>query len=162
MAAKSSAQITAMDATPAQRQTPRTWNAREMVCMASLEKDAADDSTNALRFFRVHSSWVPVELVVKNDAITSVTDVNIGLYDIRGGAVVNENVFADAVSVATANLGDVLDDTTGLREDYGEAIWERLGLTEDPELWYDLAITVISAATNGGTIVVIGKFMEGS
>ena len=163
MAAKSSAQLTSVNSTPPTRVGTRAWMGRVHGMAATLEKDAANDTGLALRFFRVHSSWVPIHVGIACDAITSVTDVNVGVYLPNGGAVVSDNCLIDAQTLATALDGatSLYPKSTTTKEAYGQAFWELAGETEDPDVWYELAITVISVAANGGTIAMNVQVLTG-
>lgn len=162
MAGVDSTQITNMDTNPPTRATAREFDARVKTSVEVVEKTASNDTGEDFRFFRVHSSWVPVSIQIYNDALTGITDVDVGLYTIRQGSVVDADILADGVTLATANLGEVLYSSAALRAAAGQALWERLSLTSDPSLWYDLALTVNTTTATAGTIPVVVSFLVGS
>lgn len=83
---------------------------------------------------------------------------DVGLY-LPDGTAVDVDLYADGVTtLQAANLtgSDVRfqDASTALVSDINNKIWEDLGLTADPHLSYDLAITIatVAATAAAGTV----------
>ena len=72
---------------------------------------AADDDGSVYRFFRVGQTFAPIQIWLYNDAITGGTDYDLGLYRTAedGGAVVDVDRFATAVSMASARTTSPID-----------------------------------------------------
>jgi hypothetical protein len=140
--------------------TPKVMNSlaidggvlREKV--ATVEIAAADCATSVYRMVRVHSSWRISDILRYNDAITSGTDYDVGLYDTadNGGAVVNVNAFADGVSLASAATTSPVRDI-GV-EDIEQRVWEMAGESADPNKFYDLCYTGVTPGSGAGTLSV--------
>lgn len=117
-----------------------------------------DSIGSTYRLVRVQSNARVTDAMVFCTAITSAA-ANIGLYQTaaNGGAVVDADFFAAAQTIATASNGiNILGANTAT---YGPAnrekrIWEVLGLTADPGIYYDVVVTLTAAATAGGTVGV--------
>jgi hypothetical protein len=164
---KKATAITNLDATPLLRAQPWYHGGAVKSFVGTVEAaDAADATTSIYRFFRV-GSWMRVEdLFLMNDAL-SAGAVDVGLYRTTndGGAVVDVDFFASAVSVASANKAtggtNIAWEAAGSASDISKVdqrIWEVLGLTTDPNLEYDVAATVSTALGAAGTISLRGKF----
>lgn len=135
-----------------------------IVMIESFEVAAADDNNSVYRVFKnVNPFYVPIKLDISCDAITGMSDVNVGLYKNleQGGAVIDDNVFGDAIDLSSAVTRTVPKD--GLKDvDLANAektIWELAGDTLDEhDLGYDICLTAIAAASTAGTILVVGHF----
>jgi hypothetical protein len=141
-----------------------TQGAQLIVMLESFEVAAADDNDSVYRVFKnVNPFYVPIRLDISCDAITGMSDVNVGLYKNleQGGAVIDDNVFADAIDLSSAVTRTVPKD--GLVSvniaDAEKAIWELAGDTlNNHELGYDICLTAVAAASTAGTILVVGYF----
>lgn len=125
------------------------------VFRVTFETAAADDDGSVYRLIRIPSSAVVKSLTVWNDAITSGTDYDIGLYNINGGAVVDKDLFCDGTTMATARDAVELLTAPDIAEIH-KSIWEyaALSLTKDPVKEYDLAITANTVGSAAGTITL--------
>ena len=93
------------------------------------------------------------ELRISCDDMGSTGDFDIGIYLTGGahdGAVVDNNLFADALDVNANALSRVEVFTEAALDDFdrGKMLWELLGLTEDPVVNYDMTIDAVEATTN--------------
>lgn len=119
---------------------------------------AAAEAGSTIRHFSVRSNDIVVQLMMDNTALGGTTAANIGLYrsTIDGGAVVDADFFASAVSLVSAAVQtNVTREAAGTPNavNYMEKpIWEALGLTTDPQLDYDVVTTLSAAATAAGTV----------
>lgn len=127
--------------------------------VGTVEIAAADCVGSVFRMVRVHSSWRLSEVTSFNDAITSGTVFDLGFYQTaeNGGAVANANAIADNISLASGVLtGTQLlwegGSDNGL-ENIEKKVWEMVGgLTEDPNIFYDLCFTGDTPGSGAGTI----------
>lgn len=146
--------------------TPPVMNSRHLdgplhELVGTVEIAAADCANSVYRMVRVHSSWRIAAILRTNDAITSGTDYDAGLYETaeNGGAVKNVNCFADAVSLASAVTTSQVNDMweTGADEgveDIEKRVWEYAGDTADPNKFYDLCYTGVTPGSGAGTLTV--------
>nr|ACF98013.1 putative MFS family major facilitator transporter [uncultured bacterium 878] len=94
------------------------------------------------------------------DALTGGA-ADLGLYRAAtdGGAVVAQSLFASAQSIASANATGInarfeADDIANVEK----RIWELLGLTADPNLEYDVGLTLTAGISASGTLALQGVF----
>lgn len=123
--------------------------------VATMETAAANDDGSKQLAVRVHSSWTIDRIQIINDAVTGMTGVDCGLYQTtaNGGAAVDDDLWAQGVDIAAGNATPL--DITFERLDKADiekAIWEILGLDEDPNLDYLLALTFDTMGSGVGTI----------
>ena len=123
----------------------------------TLEAVNGDSIGSTYRFFRV-PSWLRVsDLLADCDAITTCAG-DVGLYRTAadGGAVVDADFFASAQSLAAAlvNSNIVHESAVVDAPNYGKRIWEQLALTTDPQIYYDVVVTLTAAAASAGTITL--------
>jgi len=150
--------VTNADATPKVKNSQIIFNGvlREQVGTAEIAAD--DDNDSLYRLARVHSSWRISELTLFNDAITSGSDYDLGLYATAddGAAVVDANAYSDAVTLVSASLTGVQHLFEGGSpkgvEDIEQAVWQDAGLTADPNAWYDIALAGITVGSGAGTV----------
>lgn len=164
MANRSSTQITALDAVPIQHLAGSIADGNLRVAVGTVEVTNGDAIGDVMRLARLPSGAVVHEVLVYCDAITSAA-ANIGLHRTNrdGGAVVDADFFASAVSIATAIVtgtnhaheADPTDAAAGFGlADVARPLWDCLGLAADPNLHYDLTATLTAAATATGTLSV--------
>lgn len=132
-----------------------------------IELANGDSIGSTYRMVRVPSNARIVRVAICCDAITSGA-ADIGLYRTAadGGAVVDADFFASAQSIATALLAntDVTHEAGGSGNQNGEIanaekrLWEVLGLTSDPGIFYDIALTLTAATTAAGTVVLRARW----
>jgi hypothetical protein len=133
-----------------------------------VEKAAADSNASVYRLARFRSSDRISQLTAFNDAITGATSYDIGLYRTAqdGGAAVSAALFASALDLSTASQGagtEALTEATAANIDKAEKrLWELLGLSADPQVEYDLALTANTAGAGAGTIAVRARYCAGN
>lgn len=118
-----------------------------------------DSIASTLRFFRIPSSAGVRQIIKRSTAITSAA-MDIGIYQTaaNGGAVVDVDFFASAVSIATADpVGTDVTFEAGAAPSFIVSqsempLWQALGLTADPKVDYDVVGTLTAAATAAGTV----------
>jgi hypothetical protein len=99
------------------------------------------------------------EIKLYSDDLGTTGTLDIGIYQTtaNGGAVVDADLFASAVDVTTAALNGSLvtyeaGTATAQIDDIEKQLWEQLGLTEDPQRFYDVVCTAAANISTGGTI----------
>ena len=157
--------VTNADATPVDLTGAYISNGRLRESVGIVEA-AGGDAGSTYRAVRVFSSWRITDLLLQTDDLGTGVTLDVGLYQIaaNGGAVVDADHFASAVDVATAAVArtSVLQESAVLNADEVEKrLWEVLGLTADPKIWYDVACTSNAAAATG-TIAVIVRYVDGT
>jgi len=157
--------VTNADATPRTMSPGYLSHARSRSQRATLEVAAADDTASVYRFFRVHSSWLVEQILLWNDAITSGDSYHCGLYQTaeNGGAAVDDNCWADAVSLASARLVplDITFEILNI-DKIEKRVWEVAGLSADPNRWYDLCLTGATPGSAAGTISMLVRYNDGT
>lgn len=109
-----------------------------------------DSIASTYRYFRV-PSWLRVSEILRDHAdIGSTGLADIGLYRTAadGGAVVDADFFASAVSLSGGAIADgqvAHESGVVAVADYGKRIWEQLGLAADPQVYYDVVMTLTAA-----------------
>lgn len=159
--------VTNLDATPATLNDKRLMGGILKEQVGTVEIAAADDNNSVYRVGRVHSSWRISDIIRYNDAITSGADFDVGLYDTaaNGGAVINVNAFADAVSLASASVTGTNDlyeagSDVGV-EDIEQEVWQMAGLSSDPNKFMDVCYTGVTVGSGAGTLSVKIRYVDG-
>jgi len=152
--------ITNLDATPILRANPWVHGGNSKQFAGTVEAVNGDSIASTYRFFRVGSWMRPVSLTLFCDVLTGGA-ADLGLYRAAadGGAAVNASLFATAQSIASASATGInvrfeADDVANVEK----RIWELLGLTADPNLEYDVALTLTAGISASGTLALQGVF----
>jgi hypothetical protein len=153
--------ITNADATPVVLNSPRVDGAFERVKVATAAITSGDNTGSTYRMFRVPSNAVVTDLRVYSPDIGTTTIADIGLYAADGGAVADADFFASALSLKDGALNgvDVLHESAVFSiANSGKELWDALGLTSDPSVFYDVAFTLTADADATGTVKLIGRY----
>lgn len=134
--------------------------------IAFLTTPNADDSIGSTyRVLRVSSSARVSELTLSHTAMTGGA-ADVGLYRTAadGGAVVDADFFASAVSIAAAADHNNVTFESGVVTvpNRAKRIWEQLGLTADPFIDYDVVLTLTAAITAAGSVVARMRYVDGA
>ncbi len=124
--------------------------------IGTFETAAADDNNSIYRIARIPANWVPLELWIDCDAVTGMSDVNIGFHRTleNGGAAAetDANILDDAKDFSSA-----LVNSWGMTDmdpaNKGKTVGELAGATvatQDTE--YDLTLLAIAAASTAATV----------
>lgn len=118
------------------------------------------------RLFQVPSSYIPVRAFLLNDAITSLTDADLGLYALSefGGAVKEVDIFVNGIDLSSGRAtGSAYDALTDLGIDnVGSKIHELADDYRSEFIAYDVALTLNAEAGSAGTVVVGMELMYGA
>ena len=148
---------------PAVLNSPRVDGGFERIEVATAAITSGDSIASTYRMFRVPSNAVMTDLRIYSPDIGTTTISDIGLYRTAkdGGAVQDADFFASALSLKDGALNgtDVLHEAAVFTIDNsGKELWEALGLTSDPSVFYDVALTLTAAADATGTVKLIGRY----
>ncbi|WP_439813982.1 hypothetical protein [Zavarzinia sp. CC-PAN008] len=124
---------------------------------ATLEVAAADDDTSVFRICQVQSNWRIAAILLTNDAITSGTSYDVGLYQTldNGGAVVDADAYASAVDLSSGRTAplDVAFEARNI-DKVNNRVWQDGGFSSDPKQTYELCLTANTVGSAAGTISV--------
>jgi hypothetical protein len=127
---------------------------------------SGDSANSVYRVARLRSSDRVSSIAECHDAFSTSGAMSFGLYRTAadGGAVVAIAQFAAAVSIVAASV--VKTGITFQNQAITNAekrIWEILGLAADPQIDYDLCVTVTNVgATGAGNIAVWVEYISGN
>lgn len=131
----------------------------EIVLTGTVEAANGDSIASTYRLIRVPSNFVMTGLRLAWDALGGSAAGDVGVYQVaaNGGAVVDADEFASAVALASAGAWtDVMEEAAATDiAKIGMPLWERLGLTTDSAIAYDIAVTLTAASGAAGTISAI-------
>lgn len=126
-----------------------------------------DSVGSTYRLARIRSSDRMSEIKVYSPDIGTTTAGDLGLYRTNpdGGAVVDVDFFVSALSLngGALNGSDITFEAAaagGLIANAEKRVWECLGLTSDPFLEYDIALTLTGAADAAGTALFRFRFVS--
>ena len=110
--------------------------------------------TSIIRLVQVPSNAVVTDLRLSSGA-QGAGAFDIGVYRTNndGGAVVDQDFFATAVSCAAAvvNVDELNESTTNTLTKQAQPLWQAVGMTTDPKSDLDLACTVATTDVTTGT-----------
>lgn len=131
----------------------------ECVLTGTLEVNNGDSIGSTYRLIRVPANFVPTSIRIATDALGGSAAADVGVYKIDedGGAVVDADEFASAVAVSSAVAWtDVMEEAAAADiVKIGQPMWERVGLTANPGIAYDIALTLTAATAAAGTVSMI-------
>lgn len=160
-----SASITSLDASPPVPVGSYKHAGHVLQSYDFAEVAAADSDASVYRMVRIPSNARVLSLDILNDAITGGTDYDLGVYDVAeaGGAVVDANVFSSAISMVTGRtlpLNAKYESTEVNIDEGDDRLWELLGLSSDPNKFYDICFTANTVGSAAGTIALEVKWSQ--
>lgn len=161
--ARKSTLVTNADATPAVLNNPRVDGGFERSSVATVSVTNADSIGSTYRMSRVPSNAVITDMRIYAPDIGTTTATDIGVYRTAkdGGAVVDADFFASAVvlNAGAINGTDVLHESGVFSiTNSGQELWQALGLTSDPSVFYDITMTLTGAADATGVVKLITRY----
>lgn len=127
--------------------------------VGTVETTATDSSASLYLFFQVPSNARLDQVLLYSDDVgtTGLMDIGIWRTTQDGGAVVDADFIASAVNLNSAALNgtDVTHESAvfGL-EDAEKPLWQALGLSADPKIFYDVVGQLTEAVTAAGTLTL--------
>jgi hypothetical protein len=141
-----------------------TVGQKTITLVQTVEIASGDDNGSVYRFFAgVPSTYIPVEITIVCDAITSGSDFDLGLYAVNGGEVVDKDVLMDGQTLAIA-LTRATGNQLGLSAVGKDAVTSTLGelsAQTNVSAAYDIALTGNAVGTAAGTVSIIATFVQG-
>lgn len=159
---KSSTAVGNADANPRVPNSPYFDQGEVRASASAVATGAADSAGSIYRFIRLPSSARISSLKFSNAAMAGTTSVQFGLYQTaaNGGAVASAGLFANALDIS-AGLSDSEVLFQNLSIANGEKrLWELLGLTADPFVEYDIAMTTVTQAGAAGNMLLRGSWVQ--
>jgi hypothetical protein len=158
-----STQLTNTYSTPPVLSNPFISGGNNIDCVDNVATGASDSANSQYRYFRIPSNARIDDIQCINDANTSGTSYKIGVYTLNGGAVpvtYADQIFASGISMASARTNwtsiyapAVLNGSSS-GANVTKRVWELLGLSADPETWYELVVTAVTPGSAGGNMAL--------
>ena len=165
MANASSTLISNRAATPRVANEPYNNARLKTSGVGIIEVSTSSDTGHILRFCQVRSNALIKQVLLSCDAVASAGAMDVGIYQTadNGGAVVDADHFASAVVVTSALVDSNIAHESGVYtiDEKDEPLWEALGLTEDPGIWYDVAGTITTDMGGAGTLCLEVTYVDG-
>ena len=143
--------ITGLDASPRVYYSPVRAGGKVRNTADYIVTNTDDAMGSIYRFVRVPSRARIVQILASTDGGSTNGTADIGLYHTSadGGAVIDADLFASAWAIKTAAANtDVTYESGVITVDKRhKMLWEILGLSADPNLEYDIAMTVVEAVS---------------
>lgn len=131
---------------------------------AAVSLTTSEDTGNVIRYVQVPSNARMTSLRLFSEALGGSTAGDIGLYRTAadGGAVVDADFFGSGVSLVSkvAGVEQLYESAVNDVADIGKPLWEALGLTSDPGVIYDVAITLTADVTTPGATGLMVEFVR--
>ena len=130
---------------------------------ATVSVAAADDDTSAYYMLPVHSSWSIKHIWVYNDAITSGTSYDVGLYTTAATpVVVDVDAYGSAIDMSSARTSAPIDAAFEARNitAVNQKVWEDAGSSTDTNRWYWLTLYANTVGSAQGDITLIVEYNE--
>lgn len=154
-----STQVTNRDATPrvlnnGNVQGSKVRHARGVCAIAN-----GDSATSKYIFCSVPSNAVPISVRVSAPDIGTTTAGDVGVYKTTGdgSAAVSAALFASALSLnggAISKSEVLFESGTVTIANSEKMLWQHLGLSSDPNIDYDVVLTLTGAADAAGSVLV--------
>lgn len=161
-----SAVITNRDSSPKVLSNSNLSAANLVESIGKVTSTSGDSIDSVYRFCQIPSNARVSQLLLYSDDLGSTTIADFGLHDTteNGGAVVDRDFFASAVSLKDGALNgvDITHEAAGAYAlaNSEKMIWQALGLTSDPCKMYDVTAMLTAANDGTGSIVLKTSYAE--
>jgi hypothetical protein len=160
-----SAGITNRDAVPSTKNNAQIDGGMSQRAVATIETVNGDSIASTYAMVQIPSNAVINQVLLYSDDIGTTTIADFGIYQTteNGGAVVDADFFASAVSLKDGALnGTDITHESGVFniDDAEKPLWSALGLTADPCRMYDIVATLTAAADAAGTITLKVSYVK--
>lgn len=142
--------ITDQDASPVVKTSPLEVGGTIREAIGVVQTNSDDSANSTYRMVRLPSRARVTQVLISCDDSGTTGDTDIGLYLADEGAVEDADFFASALDINDAALShtDVTYESGVVGpEDQSKRLWEQLGESEDPNVLYDVALTLTEAVT---------------
>lgn len=121
---------------------------------------AADDDASVYRAVRIPSGARIQRIEIIGEAITGMTDVDVGLYARNDGAVADADLFASSIDLSQGNTlpREITFEALDV-SDLEKRLWSLLGLAKDPFTEYDICLTANTVGSGAGDIAIRVEFV---
>lgn len=162
-----STMITNLDAAPVVEVPAHQHHGRMREMLESVSIASGDSIGSLYPCLRVWSGWRVSELLIDSPDIGTTTIADVGLFKTAadGAAAVDADFFASALSLKDGALAktDITRESGVITiANADKRIWEILGLTEDPKIWYDVALQLTAAADAAGEVGLRLRYVDGT
>jgi len=149
--------LTNADAKPVVIGNSRTLRANLQQAVGNALADAAASIGSTYRLVRIPSNATAVNVFLSNAAFTTTGAADIGIYNAKTGVVVDADFFGSAVLLTSIQneLNVTRESTVYTLANLDKPIWQALGLTEDPQVEYDVTLTLTAANTTTAAQVAL-------
>lgn len=156
-----STQLTNRDATPPSLSNPSYSKSNLMESEGYVTAGSADSIGSIYRLCQVPANARISQILLSCGAITSAT-ADIGVYKCTadGGAVISAAFFGSAVAISSAltNSDITNESTTNTVAKQEQMLFQALGVSTDPETYYDICLTLTAAATASADVSLKTRF----
>lgn len=154
--------ITDQDASPVVKTSPLEVGGVIREAIGVVQTNSDDSANSTYRMVRLPSRARVTQVLISSDDAGTTGDTDIGLYLSDEGAVEDADFFASALDINTAALehSDVTYESGVVGpEDMSKRLWEQLGKTTDPDVFYDVALTLTEAVTAATDIALKVRYV---
>ena len=131
---------------------------KSLCLISQVEVASGDDDGSIYKLARLPANAIPIKCEIFNDAISSGSDYDLGLYEEDGTIAVDKEVFAATLDM---NSGAAIGSPkNGLQtgpsiDEMGDKVWELAGKTlKNKQEGFVLALTANTVGSAAGTISV--------
>jgi hypothetical protein len=153
-----STQITNRDASP--RILNNAYLAGAMVRHARGVANIANGDSIGSKYpvCSIPSNALPISVRKTHPDIGTTGTADVGLYKTTadGGAVVDADAFtaATVLNAGAVTKGELVAGNLATAANGEKRVWELLGLTSDPKIMYDVALTLTAASDAAGAVLI--------
>lgn len=156
--------ITNRDATPVVLSQGRINGAAVQHARAVVAIGSGDSIASKYIAVSIPSNAVPVSVRLSSPDIGATTAADLGLYKSTrdGSAVVDADFFkaANVLNAGALSKSEVINGNVITLANSEKAVWDLLGLATDPNLQYDVVLTLTAAADAAGSVLVEVDYVD--